>query len=147
MRTPTTILAVLTAGALTATGCGGSSDPKTADTEGLSLQEAQQVLVAEGVAPGNISVQGDNVPTATVCDHDPDGVAPSTPTTLYAAADCGTAYGPGGVLAGAVAAGKIKKHVTKRKKPGAAAALIQKAAKAGSTSSSSSGSKKKKRKK
>ncbi|WP_354702174.1 hypothetical protein DSM112329_02528 [Paraconexibacter sp. AEG42_29] len=148
------LTAALVSAALLAAGCGSSdSPPKTADTEGLTLQEAQQVLVAEGVAPTSISVEGENVPTALVCDHDPDGVETTVPTTLYAASDCDSAYGPGGVLAAALAAGKIKKHTTKRAKAGAATALIQKASKAakpkssGSGSGSSSSSKKSKKRK
>jgi uncharacterized alpha/beta hydrolase family protein len=67
-------------------GCGGSSTP---DTEGQTLAQAQQTLRDAGVPEGNITVTGeDGDPNALiVCDHDPDGVAPTEPLTLEVASD------------------------------------------------------------
>lgn len=122
--------AVLTVGAVVA-GCGGTM---TSDTEGMTVASAQQTLGAEGVAASNIAVVGDNTPEATVCDHDPDGVEVSSPTTLYAAVgDCEQAMSPGGVLAAAVAAGTIKKHK-----------VLKKATKAGTKKATKKAKKKKK---
>ena len=68
-------------------GCGGSSTP---DTEGQTLAQAQQTLRDAGVPEGNITVTGeDGDPNALiVCDHDPDGVAPTEPLTLQVAQNC-----------------------------------------------------------
>lgn len=68
-------------------GCGGSTTP---DTEGQTLAQAQQTLRDAGVPEGNITVTGeDGDPNALiVCDHDPDGVAPTEPLTLEVAQSC-----------------------------------------------------------
>ncbi len=68
-------------------GCGGSTTP---DTEGQTLAQAQQTLRDAGVPEGNISVTGESGdPNALiVCDHDPDGVAPTKPLTLEVAQSC-----------------------------------------------------------
>jgi uncharacterized alpha/beta hydrolase family protein len=68
-------------------GCGGSSTP---DTEGQTLAQAQQTLRDTGVPERNITVTGeDGDPnTLIVCDHDPDGVAPTEPLTLEVAQNC-----------------------------------------------------------
>ena len=68
-------------------GCGGSTTP---DTEGQTLAEAQQTLRDAGVPEGNMTVTGESGdPNALiVCDHDPDGVAPTEPLTLEVAQSC-----------------------------------------------------------
>ena len=68
-------------------GCGASSTP---DTEGQTLAQAQQTLRDAGVPDGNITVTGENGDSnqLIVCDHDPDGVAPSQPLTLQVAQNC-----------------------------------------------------------
>lgn len=68
-------------------GCGGSSTP---DTEGQTLAQAQQTLRDAGVPDGNVTVTGENGDPneLVVCDHDPDGVAPSQPVTLEIAQSC-----------------------------------------------------------
>ena len=68
-------------------GCGGSSTP---DTEGQTLSQAQQTLRDAGVPDENISVVGQQgaPDDLIVCDHDPDGVAPSEPLTLDVAQNC-----------------------------------------------------------
>ncbi len=68
-------------------GCGGSSTP---DTEGQTLTQAQQILRDAGVPDDNITVTGENGDPnqLIVCDHDPDGVAPSQPLTLQVAQNC-----------------------------------------------------------
>ena len=68
-------------------GCAGSSTP---DTEGQTLAQAQQTLSDAGVPEGNITVTGeDGDPNALiVCDHEPDGVAPTEPLTLEVAQTC-----------------------------------------------------------
>ncbi len=69
-------------------GCGGSSTP---DTEGETLAQAQQTLRDAGVPEGNITVTGEtggDPNSLIVCDHDPDGVDPSQPTTLEVAQNC-----------------------------------------------------------
>ena len=82
--------------------CGNS----TPDTEGKTLQEARQQLIDFGVPARNISVrglQGEADPAGDpsqliVCDHDPDGVEKTTPTTLTVATECpaGTGEEEGG---------------------------------------------------
>ena len=68
-------------------GCGGSRTP---DTEGQTLAQAQQTLRDAGVPDGNITVRGESGDPneLVVCDHDPDGVAPSQPVTLQVARNC-----------------------------------------------------------
>ena len=68
-------------------GCGGSSTP---DTEGQTLAQAQQSLRDAGVPDDNITVTGEqgDPNELVVCDHDPDGVAPSQPLTLEVAQSC-----------------------------------------------------------
>ena len=68
-------------------GCGGSTTP---DTEGQTLAQAQQTLRDASVPEGNISVTGESGdPNALiVCDHDPDGAAPTEPLTLEVAQSC-----------------------------------------------------------
>ena len=68
-------------------GCGGSTTP---DTEGQTLAQAQQALRDAGVSESNITVTGEtgDPNTLIVCDHDPDGVAPTQPVTLEVAQDC-----------------------------------------------------------
>ena len=68
-------------------GCGGFNTP---DTEGQTLAQAQQTLRDAGVPDGNITVTGENGDPnqLIVCDHDPDGVAPSQPLTLQVAQNC-----------------------------------------------------------
>lgn len=68
-------------------GCGSSSTP---DTEGQTLAQAQQTLRDAGVPEGNITVTGESGDpnTLIVCDHDPDGVAPTEPLTLEVAQNC-----------------------------------------------------------
>jgi beta-lactam-binding protein with PASTA domain len=70
-------------------GCRGSTTP---DTEGQTLAQARQTLRDAGVSENNISVTGqttgDDPNTLIVCDHDPDGVAPTQPVTLEVAANC-----------------------------------------------------------
>ncbi len=68
-------------------GCGG---PTTPDTEGQTLAQARQTLRDAGVPESNISVTGETgAPNSLiVCDHDPDGVAPTQPVTLEVAANC-----------------------------------------------------------
>lgn len=68
-------------------GCGSSSTP---DTEGQTLAQAQQTLRDAGVPEGNITVTGESGDSNTliVCDHDPDGVAPTEPLTLEVAQNC-----------------------------------------------------------
>ncbi len=68
-------------------GCGG---PTTPDTEGQTLAQAQQTLRDAGVPEENITVvgaQGDPN-DLIVCDHDPDGVAPTEPVRLEVATVC-----------------------------------------------------------
>ena len=67
-------------------GCGSS----TPDTEGQTLAQAQQTLRDAGVPDENITVTGENGDPnqLVVCDHDPDGVAPSQPLTLEVAQNC-----------------------------------------------------------
>ncbi len=68
-------------------GCGGSTTP---DTEGQTLAQAQQTLRDAGVSDDNITVTGENGDPnqLIVCDHDPDGVAPSQPVTLEVGQNC-----------------------------------------------------------
>lgn len=68
-------------------GCGG---PTTPDTEGQTLAEARQTLSDAGVPEQNITVTGESGDpnTLIVCDHDPDGVAPTRPLTLEVAQNC-----------------------------------------------------------
>jgi len=68
-------------------GCGGSRTP---DTEGQTQAQAQQTLRDAGVPDGNITVTGESGDPneLVVCDHDPDGVAPSQPVTLQVAQNC-----------------------------------------------------------
>ncbi len=70
-------------------GRGGSSTP---NTEGQTLAQARQTLRDAGVSENDISVTGqttgDDPNTLIVCDHDPDGVAPTQPVTLEVAANC-----------------------------------------------------------
>jgi beta-lactam-binding protein with PASTA domain len=68
-------------------GCGGSRTP---DTEGQTLAQAQQTLRDAGVPDGNVTVAGESGDPneLVVCDHDPDGVAPSQPVTLQVAQNC-----------------------------------------------------------
>ena len=69
-------------------GCGGSSTP---DTEGQTLAQARQTLRDAGVSKNDISVTGQTTGdpnTLIVCDHDPDGVAPTQSVTLEVAANC-----------------------------------------------------------
>jgi hypothetical protein len=78
------------AGAFTAVlllvGCSSG----TPDTEGQTLFQAQQTLRDAGVPAENITVTGEtgDPDTLIVCDHDPDGVAPSQPLTLDVATNC-----------------------------------------------------------
>src|SRR5215210_4013271 len=78
------------AGAFTAVlllvGCSSG----TPDTEGQTLFQAQQTLRDAGVPAENITVTGEtgDPDTLIVCDHDPDGVAPSQPLTLEVAQNC-----------------------------------------------------------
>ena len=67
-------------------GCGSG----TPDTEGQTLAQAHQVLREAGVPEGNITVTGENgdPTTLVVCEHDPDGVAPTELVTLEVASDC-----------------------------------------------------------
>lgn len=80
-------VAAVAAFVLVLVGCGGSG---TTDTEGQMLAQAQQTLRDAGVPDGNITVTGENGDPneLIVCDHDPDGVAPSQPVTLEVAQDC-----------------------------------------------------------
>ena len=68
-------------------GCGGSGTP---DTEGQTLVQAQQTLRDAGVPDGNITVTGESGDPndLIVCDHDPDGVAPTETLTLEVAQNC-----------------------------------------------------------
>ena len=69
-------------------GCGG---PTTPDTEGQTLLEAREALADAGVPEENITVtgaSGGNEGSLTVCDQDPDGVAPTEPVTLEVASSC-----------------------------------------------------------
>jgi beta-lactam-binding protein with PASTA domain len=68
-------------------GCGSSATP---DTEGQTLAQAQQTLRDAGVPANNITVTGENGDPneLIVCDHDPDGVAPSQPVTLEVGQNC-----------------------------------------------------------
>lgn len=68
----------------------GGCQSNTPDTEGQTLAEAQQTLRDAGVADSNITVTGESGDpnSLIVCDHDPDGVAPSQPLTLEVAQDC-----------------------------------------------------------
>ncbi len=68
----------------------GGCQSSTPDTEGQMLAEAQQTLRDAGVSDNNITVTGESGDpnTLIVCDHDPDGVAPSEPLTLEVAQDC-----------------------------------------------------------
>ena len=83
-------------------GCGG---PTTPDTEGQTLTRAARTLEDAGVPARNITVvpadgrgparnftdvgtsmgDPDNL---VVCDHDPDGVAPTEPVNLEVATVC-----------------------------------------------------------
>ena len=69
------------------TGCGGSTTP---DTEGQTLAQAQQDLRDAGVPERNITVNGPqgDPNQLLVCDHDPDGVAPTQPVTLEVNTAC-----------------------------------------------------------
>ena len=80
-------VAAVAAFVLVLVGCGGASTP---DTEGQTLAQAQQTLRDAGVPDGNITVTGESGdPNALiVCDHDPDGVAPSQPVSLQVAQNC-----------------------------------------------------------
>ncbi len=80
-------VAAVAAFVLVLVGCGGSGTP---DTEGQMLAQAQQTLRDAGVPDGNITVTGENGDPneLIVCDHDPDGVAPSQTVTLEVAQDC-----------------------------------------------------------
>ena len=62
----------------------------TPDTEGQTLTQAQQTLRDAGVPAENINVTGEtgDPDVLIVCDHDPDGVAPTRPLTLEVATDC-----------------------------------------------------------
>ncbi len=68
----------------------GGCQSSTPDTEGQTLAEAQQTLRDAGVSDNNITVTGESGDpnSLIVCDHDPDGVAPSQPLTLEVAQDC-----------------------------------------------------------
>lgn len=68
-------------------GCGGSTTP---DTEGQTLAQAQQDLRDAGVPERNITVNGPqgDPNQLIVCDHDPDGVAPTQPVTLEVNTAC-----------------------------------------------------------
>ncbi len=78
---------VCTSVVLLLAGCGGSTTP---DTEGQTLAQAQQTLRDAGVSDGNITVAGESGDPneLVVCDHDPDGAAPSQPVTLQVAQNC-----------------------------------------------------------
>ena len=80
-------VATFAAFVLVLVGCGGSTTP---DTEGETLAQAQQTLRDAGVPDGNITVAGESGDPneLIVCDHDPDGVAPSRPVTLQVAQNC-----------------------------------------------------------
>ena len=80
-------VAVVAAIGLVLVGCGGSG---TLDTEGQTLAQAQQTLRDAGVPDDNVTVTGENGDPnqLVVCDHDPDGVAPSQPVTLEVAQNC-----------------------------------------------------------
>lgn len=80
-------VAAVAAFVLVLVGCRGSGTP---DTEGQTLAQAQQTLRDAGVPDGNITVTGENGDPnqLIVCDHDPDGVAPSQPVTLEVAQEC-----------------------------------------------------------
>lgn len=62
----------------------------TPDTEGQTLTQAQQTLRDAGVPAENINVTGEtgDPDVLIVCDHDPDGVAPTRPLTLEVATNC-----------------------------------------------------------
>ena len=69
-------------------GCGSSTTP---DTEGQTLTQARQSLRDAGVPERNITVTGQtggDPDALIVCDHDPDNVAPTQPTTLDVATTC-----------------------------------------------------------
>ena len=69
----------------------GGCQSNTPDTEGQTLAQARQTLRDAGVADNNITVTGQQEGDENqliVCDHDPDGVAPSEPVTLEVAQDC-----------------------------------------------------------
>ncbi len=68
-------------------GCGGATTP---DTEGQTLAQAQQALRDAGVSDSNITVNGPqgDPNQLIVCDHDPDGVAPTQPVTLEVDTAC-----------------------------------------------------------
>ena len=68
-------------------GCGGATTP---DTEGQTLTQARQALADSGVPQGNIRVVGErgDPDELVVCDHDPDGVAPTEPVNLEVATVC-----------------------------------------------------------
>lgn len=72
---------------LVLTGCGGQTTP---DTEGQTLAQAQQELRNAGVGESDITVTGEtgDPNNLIVCDHDPDGVAPTQPVTLEVAQSC-----------------------------------------------------------
>ena len=80
-------VAAVAACVLVLVGCGGSRTP---DTEGQTLAQAQQTLRDAGVTDGNVTVAGESGDPneLVVCDHDPDGVAPSQPVTLQVAQNC-----------------------------------------------------------
>ena len=67
-------------------GCGSG----TPDTEGQTLTQAQQTLRDARVPAENVSVTGEtgDPDVLIVCDHDPDGVAPTQQLTLEVAANC-----------------------------------------------------------
>lgn len=73
-------------GAFLLAGCGSG----TPDTEGQTLTQAQETLRDAGVPAENIKVTGETGDPAVliVCDHDPDGVAPTRPLTLEVATNC-----------------------------------------------------------
>ena len=80
-------IAVVAAFGFVLAGCGSSATP---DTEGQTLAQAQQTLRDAGVPANNITVTGENGDPneLIVCDHDPDGVAPSQPVTLEVGQNC-----------------------------------------------------------
>ncbi len=60
------------------------------NAEVQTLLAARQTLRDAGVPENNISVTGETRDSSVliVCDHDPDGVAPTEPVTLEVAANC-----------------------------------------------------------
>lgn len=87
-----TILGAAAVALITGLGLSACGEPVTNDTEGMTLGQARASLNSDGVATTRITIRTTDGSQPTndmiVCDHDPDGVAVTEPTTLLVAVQC-----------------------------------------------------------